>query len=58
MDWCIAEFKAALPDLTPRNGKTDKAGAYKITTGACQAFLGKAQVFNKDGTARKRASRR
>ena len=48
MDWCIAEFKAALPDLTPRNGKTDKAGAYRITTGACQAFLGKAQVFNKD----------
>ena len=48
MDWCIAEFKAALPDLTPRNGKNDKAGAYKITTGVCQAFLGKAQVFNKD----------
>ena len=48
MDWCIAEFKAALPDLKPRNGKTDKAGSYKITTGACQAFLGKAQVFNKD----------
>ena len=48
MDWCIAEFKAALPDLTPRNGKNDKAGAYRITTGACQAFLGKAQVFNKD----------
>ena len=48
MDWCIAEFKAALPDLTPRNGKNDKAGSYRITTGACQAFLGKAQVFNKD----------
>ena len=48
MDWCIAEFKAAIPDLTPRNGKGDKAGAYRMTKGAAQAFLGKAQVFNKD----------
>ena len=48
MDWCIAEFKAAIPDLEPRNGKTDKAGAYRVTTGVGYAFLGKAQVFNKD----------
>lgn len=48
MDWCIKEFKEAIPDLQPRNGKTDKAGAYHMTTGAAQAFLGKAQVFNKD----------
>ena len=48
MDWCIAEFKAAIPDLVPRNGKTDKAGAYRVTTGVGYAFLGKAQVFNKD----------
>ena len=48
MDWCIAEFKAAIPDLEPRKGKTDKAGAYKVTTGVGYAFLGKAQVFNKD----------
>ena len=48
MDWCISEFKAAIPDLTPRNGKNDKAGAYRMTKGAAQAFLGKAQVFNKD----------
>jgi len=49
MDWCIAEFKKALDEgLDSRNGKNDQAGAYRITTGACQAFLGKAQVFNKD----------
>ena len=48
MDWCISEFKAALPDLEPRNGKSDKAGAYRMTSGACLAFLGKAQVFNED----------
>ena len=48
MNWCINEFKTALPDLAARNGKTDKAGAYRITTGACLAFLGKAQIFNQD----------
>ena len=48
MDWCINEFKTALPDLEPRNGKNDKPGAYRMTSGACLAFLGKAQVFNKD----------
>ena len=48
MDWVIKEFKEAIPDLKPRNGKSDKAGAYRMTTGAAQAFLGKAQVFNKD----------
>ena len=54
MDWCIAEFKKALDEgLDPRNGKNDKAGAYKITSGACQAFLGKAQVFNKDWSGAK-----
>lgn len=48
MDWVIAEFKLALPDLEPRKGQNDKEGAYKITTGNCLALLGKAQVFNKD----------
>ncbi len=48
MNWVIDEFKTAIPDLKPRNGKTDKAGAFRMTTGAAQAFLGKAQVFNKD----------
>ena len=48
MDWCIAEFKAAIPDLEPRKGQGDKSGAYRMTKGAAQAFLGKAQVFNKD----------
>jgi hypothetical protein len=48
MDWCISEFKAAIPDLEARKGKSDKAGAFKITSGAAYAFLGKAQVFNKD----------
>ena len=48
MDWVIEQFKMALPDLEPRKGKNDKPGAWKITTGNCLAFLGKAQVFNKD----------
>ena len=48
MDWCISEFKAALPDLEPRKGKNDNGGAWKITTGNCLSFLGKAQIFNKD----------
>ena len=48
MNWVINEFKAAIPDLEPRKGKTDKAGAFKVTSGAAYAFLGKAQVFNKD----------
>ena len=48
MDWVIDQYKMALPDLEPRKGKTDKPGAWKITTGNCLAFLGKAQVFNKD----------
>ncbi len=48
MNWVINELKTALPDLKPRNGKNDTEGAYKVTTGFCQAFLGKAQVFNKD----------
>ena len=48
MNWVIDEFKAAIPDLDARNGKTDKAGAFKVTSGAAYAFLGKAQVFNKD----------
>ena len=48
MDWIINEFKEALPLLKPRNGKNDVAGAFRMTSGACQAFLGKAQVFNKD----------
>ena len=48
MDWIIAEYKAALPELEERKGPNDKAGAYKITRGNCLALLGKAQVFNKD----------
>jgi len=48
MDWIINEYKTALPDLEARNGKNDKAGAYRITSGGCLALLGKAQVFNKD----------
>ena len=48
MDWVVNEYKLALPDLEPRKGKTDKEGAWKITTGNCLALLGKAQVFNKD----------
>lgn len=47
MTWVINEFKTAIPDLKPRNGKTDKEGAWKITTGNAQAFLGKALVFDK-----------
>ena len=48
MDWCIKEFKEAIPNLDTRKGKNDKAGTFKVTSGAAYAFLGKAQVFNKD----------
>ena len=48
MNWVISEFKTALPDLEPRKGTKDKDGAFRMTSGACEAFLGKAQVFNKD----------
>lgn len=53
MNWCIEEFKKALPDLTERKGPNDKDGAIKITKGTCLALLGKAQVFNKDYTGAK-----
>ena len=58
MDWCIKEFKEVIPDLTPRNGKNDVAGAYRMTTGAAYAFLGKAQVFNKDWAGAKESLRK
>ncbi len=51
MDWVISEYKLALasePGLYPRKDLKDKVGSFKITTGVAQAFLGKAQVFNKD----------
>lgn len=53
MDWVINEYKMALPDLESRKGKSDKEGAWKITTGNCLALLGKAQIFNKDWSGAK-----
>jgi len=46
--WSIKEFQIAEPDLPERKGPGDKLGAVRITKGACQAFCGKAQLFDKD----------
>ena len=46
--WSIKEFQKAEPDLPERKGPGDKLGAVRITKGACQAFCGKAQLFDKD----------
>lgn len=46
--WAISEFKLAEKDLPERKGPSDKAGAVRITKGACQAFCGKAQMFVND----------
>ena len=51
--WIINEFQESVNDLAPRNGKSDKDGAVKITKGAAQAFLGKALVLHGDYAAAK-----
>ena len=51
--WIINEFKESVNDLEPRKGKNDKEGAVKVTSGAAQAFLGKALVLHGDYAAAK-----
>lgn len=43
--WVASECEAAYGDLTPRKGKTDKPGAYRVTTGFADALAGKAYLF-------------
>ena len=45
LEWCAKECEAALPDLKDRQGKTDKEGAWKVTTGFANAVAGKAYLF-------------
>ena len=58
MNWVIDEYKAALPYLKTRNEFGATEGAYRITQGSCLAFLGKAQVFNKDWAGAKESLRK
>lgn len=46
--WVAQECQEACADLTTRNGKTDKAGAVRVTTGFAQALAGKALMFAGD----------
>lgn len=55
MDWVAKEIDLALPDLTERQGKTDKAGAVKITKGFAYAVKGKALMWKKDYNGAKTA---
>jgi len=55
MDWVVKEIDLALPDLEERQGKTDKAGAVKITKGFAYAVKGKALMWKKDYAGAKTA---
>lgn len=55
MDWVANEIDLALPDLTERQGPTDKAGAVKITKGFAYAIKGKALLWKKDFNGAKAA---
>ena len=55
MDWVSKEIDLALPDLTERQGKGDKAGAVKITKGFAYAVKGKALMWKKDYNGAKTA---
>ncbi len=55
MDWVAKEIDLALPDLTERQGPSDKAGAVKITKGFAYAVKGKALLWKKDFTGAKTA---
>lgn len=48
MTWVAKEIDLALPDLTKRQGPSDKAGAVKITKGFAYAVKGKALMWKKD----------
>ena len=53
--WVASECQAAAPNLTTRNGKTDKAGALRVTTGFASALEGKALMFAGDYSGAKTA---
>ena len=55
LEWCAKECEAALPDLKDRQGKTDKQGAWKVTTGFANAVAGKAYLFAGNYAAAKAA---
>jgi hypothetical protein len=55
MDWVANEIDLALPDLTERQGKTDRAGAVRITKGFAYAIKGKALLWKGDYTGAKTA---
>ena len=46
--WVASECEKAYSDLTSRNGKTDKPGAYRVTKGFADALAGKAYLFAQD----------
>ena len=48
MEWCINELRESAPYLPSKSGLDDSANAIRLTKEAALAFLGKAQVFNKD----------
>lgn len=45
LEWCAKECEEAMPFLSTRNGKEDKDGAYRATTGFANAVAGKAYLF-------------
>lgn len=51
--WVASECQAVYGDLVERNGKTDKAGAYRVTKGFADALAGKAYLFARDYTSAK-----
>lgn len=46
--WVASECQAVYGDLIAREGKTDKAGAYRVTKGFADALAGKAYLFAGD----------
>ena len=55
LEWCAKECEAALPDLKDRQGKGDKEGSWKVTTGFANAVAGKAYLFAGNYAAAKAA---
>ena len=53
--WVASECEKAYADLPSRNGKNDKAGAYRVTKGFADALAGKAYLFAGDYSAAKSA---
>ena len=55
MDWVAKQIDAALPDLTERASKDDRAGAVRITKGFANAVKGKALMWKGDYSGAKSA---